>query len=631
MDDSKGIKRKYEEIDDYMVRMSLEDAEISEPLLKRDPHRFTMFPIKYPDIWEAYQTHKKAFWVENEIDYSADKDEWNTLTKDEKYFIEHILAFFAGSDGIVLENLIENFSQEIHIPEVRAFYGFQAMMENIHCVSGDTFILTPAGFTEISTLVGQDVDVWNGEQYSKVTVKATGRSTLKHVVLSNGLSLKCTPTHEWYVQEEEDRVVKKYTYELIKNDRIANYKIPTVYTQKGPKIVNAYRQGFLSTLNTIPCPEQVPLSANLVSKIQWVQGFSKCNGIVVGEGNDILLKIVFPRNSEVFAQRVQLLFLSLGVYAPILKNVMELSKTELQILQRKGFVVPESRRTFFDVGAMDGVYTQGVHSDCNASEDGRSKHYLQMRDIYVMAIDDMDGEHETYCFEEPLRHRGNFNGIETGQSTTYSLLIEAFVNNEERKKTLFEAIETIPCVSKKAKWAQKWMDREKSTFAERLVAFAVVEGIFFSGSFCAIFWLKSRGKMTRALGVSNELISRDEGLHQDFAALLYSKLQKKLTRDRVLEIVTEAVEIEREFICTSLPCDLIGMNSNLMYDYIKYVADRLIEQLGYEKHYESHNPFDFMDRISMYNHNNFFETRGTNYQLAASLENKNKEFAASDF
>ena len=306
--------------------------KMTEILLREDPNRFTLFPIKWNDIWKAYEIHKSAFWTAQEIDYSADLDDWETLTYNEKHFIEHILAFFAGSDGIVLENLVSNFCREIQIPEVRCFYGFQAMIENIH------------------------------------------------------------------------------------------------------------------------------------------------------------------------------------------------------------------------------------------------------------------GE-------------------------TYSLLIDTFVKDEKRKVELFNAIETIPCVARKAEWALKWVNNI-NPFSERLVAFAAVEGIFFSGSFCAIFWLKDRGKMVKALGKSNELISRDEGLHTDFAVLLYGYIQKKLSQERIEEIIREAVEIEENFICESLPCRLIGMNSELMREYIQFVADRLITQLGYNKIYNSKNPFKFMEAISLDGKTNFFEQRVTEYQLA---------------
>ena len=197
----------------------------------------------------------------------------------------------------------------------------------------------------------------------------------------------------------------------------------------------------------------------------------------------------------------------------------------------------------------------------------------------------------------------------------YSLLIDKYVKDVKEKDILFNAIEEIPCVKRKAEWAIKWMSKDSASFAKRVVAFAVVEGIFFSGSFCAIFWLKKRGLMP-GLTFSNELISRDEGMHTDFAVLIYSMLTNKLESEEIYKIVTEAVEIEKNFINDSIPCAMIGMNSDLMSQYIEYVADRLIVQLGYAKYYNSDNPFDFMQLISMENKTNFFEKRVSEYSLA---------------
>ena len=318
-----------------------------EPLLHDDPNRFTLFPIRDQDIWAAYNKHKNAFWTAQEIDYSADAEDWEKLTNDEKYFIENILAFFAGSDGIVLENLVTRFCNEIKLPEARCYYTFQAMMENIH-------------------------------------------------------------------------------------------------------------------------------------------------------------------------------------------------------------------------------------------------------------------------------------------SEVYSLLIETFIKDYDKKIKLFNAIETIPCVKQKADWALRWIN-ETNVFAERLVAFSVVEGIFFSGSFCAIFWLKSRGIMVKTLGTSNELIARDEGLHTDFAVLLYSKLNNKLPQETIYKIFKEAVEIEENFITDSLPCRLIGMNQNMMKQYIHYVADRLLMQLGYEPMYQETNPFSFMTLNSLDGKTNFFEKRVTEYQIANGNDSvKNTEITTDD-
>ena len=309
------------------------ESEKDEFLLKENKDRFTLFPIKHTDIWKAYKKAEASFWTAEEMDLSKDPSDWEKLTDNERYFIKHILAFFAGSDGIVNENLVENFAGEVQIPEARCFYGFQVAIENIH-------------------------------------------------------------------------------------------------------------------------------------------------------------------------------------------------------------------------------------------------------------------------------------------SEVYSLLIDKYVKDDEEKNTLFNAIDEIPCVKRKADWALKWMNKEQATFAERVVAFAVVEGIFFSGSFCAIFWIKKRGLLP-GLTFSNELISRDEGMHTDFAVLIYHMLVNKLHADTVYKIVTEAVEIEKSFIVDSIPCALIGMNAELMQQYIEYVADRLLVQLGYAKYYNTENPFDFMQLISMENKTNFFEKRVGDYSLAS--------------
>jgi ribonucleoside-diphosphate reductase beta chain len=209
--------------------------------------------------------------------------------------------------------------------------------------------------------------------------------------------------------------------------------------------------------------------------------------------------------------------------------------------------------------------------------------------------------------------------MENIHSETYSLLIDSFIKNDREKKQLFEAIDNFPCIRKKADWAIKWMESESASFAKRLVAFACVEGIFFSGAFCSIYWLKKRGLMP-GLTFSNELISRDEALHCEFAVLLYKMLTKKLTESEVIQIVTEAVSIEKEFICDALPCRLIGMNAKLMSEYIEFVADRLLQQFGVNKVYGASNPFDFMDMISLEGKTNFFERRVGEYNLVNDVK-----------
>jgi len=303
----------------------------NEEILTEDIDRYVMFPIKHHDIWSMYKKQIDCFWRAEEIDLSKDIKDWNNLTENEKYFISHILAFFAASDGIVLENLAVRFIDEVQLSEARAFYGFQIAMENIH-------------------------------------------------------------------------------------------------------------------------------------------------------------------------------------------------------------------------------------------------------------------------------------------SETYSLLIDTYIKDKREKLRLFKAIDNYPCIKQKADWAIEYIKCNDS-FSTRLLAFAVVEGIFFSGAFCSIFWLKKRGLMP-GLTFSNELISRDEALHTEFAILLYSKLKHKLSEEKVFSIVAEAVQIEKYFIVEALPCRLIGMNNIMMCKYIEFVADRLLQQLGYNKLYNSTNPFDFMEMISLEGKGNFFEKRISDYALA---------------
>lgn len=253
------------------------------------------------------------------------------------------------------------------------------------------------------------------------------------------------------------------------------------------------------------------------------------------------------------------------------------------------------------------------------------KHFISMILAFFASSDGIVLENLAVRFmsEVQLAEARAFYGfqiaMENIHSHTYSLLIDSFIKNEEEKNKLFYSIDNFPCIKKKSDWAQKWINDKKSSFATRLVAFACIEGIFFSGAFCSIFWLKTKGLMP-GLCFSNELISRDEALHTEFAILLYSRLNNKLSKRKVTEIVKNAVEIEIEFICEALPCRLIGMNSTLMSDYIKFVADRLIVQLGYEKIYNVENPFSFMEMISIDSKTNFFEKRVSEYALATKVK-----------
>ena len=217
--------------------------------------------------------------------------------------------------------------------------------------------------------------------------------------------------------------------------------------------------------------------------------------------------------------------------------------------------------------------------------------------------------------------------MENIHSETYSLLIDSYIKDPKEKDRLFHSIDTLPCVGKKAEWALKWISN--GTFAERLIAFAAVEGIFFSGSFCSIFWLKKRGLMP-GLTFSNELISRDEGLHCDFACLLYSQLKNPLPKEKVTAIITNAVEIEKEFVSDALPVRLIGMNADMMCQYIEFVADRLLVALGCDKTYNATNPFDFMELISLQGKTNFFEKRVAEYQKSGVMGKKEDNIFSLD-
>ena len=259
------------------------------------------------------------------------------------------------------------------------------------------------------------------------------------------------------------------------------------------------------------------------------------------------------------------------------------------------------------------------------------RHYIKMVLAFFAASDGIVNENLALRFmgEVQLSEARAFYGfqiaMENIHSEMYSLLIDTYIKEKAEKTSLFEALKHVPCIKKKGDWAIKWIQDKRASFATRLLAFACIEGIFFSGAFCSIFWLKKRGKMP-GLTFSNELISRDEALHTEFAIMLYKKLTKKLSKKKVIEIIKEAVDIEKEFICEALPCRLISMNSKLMSEYIEFVADRLIVQLGYDAIYNTSNPFDFMELISIEGKTNFFEKRVGEYALA----NKTKDSKVFD-
>lgn len=609
-----------------------------EPLLSAaaHPNRFVLYPIQHDDLWRMYKKAESAFWTAEEVDLTKDVDDWNhRLSDDERYFIQRVLAFFAASDGIVNENLASRFYREVMPPEAKAFYGFQISMEQIHCVAGDTLILTDQGQMRIADLVDRSVAVWNGNEFSVVRVRYTGDAPLYAVHLSNGVELSCTPNHKWYVRDDKDRRIVVYSQDLRPGDVIDPFRLPVIDVQDPEPMFDPYLHGFacgrtrapfedllivrdpqerrvlayrgfrgtilptadamvieLATALSHPPHTFVPVNHSIHTRLRWLEGLA--DGDRDHHGRKTL---VFHHPCEAFLSDVQALLQTLGVQASFKRDrsSVHVCRSGVRDLARMGF---QPQIVALEMEEDDAIYgPMPIH----------------VESVQLLS----DGAfYPTFCFEEPRRHSGVFNGVLTGQSEMYSLMIDTFVKDSAEKKDLFEGIDTIPSVRRKADWALRWIEDREAPFAMRLLAFAIVEGIFFSGAFCGIFWLKERGLMP-GLTTSNEFISRDEGLHTEFAVMLFTKhLVHKLPQSAVHEVVREAVDIEVEFITESLPCRLIGMNADLMTEYIRFVADRLLTQLGYDKLFGARNPFPFMARIALDHKTNFFEGRESNYAKA---------------
>lgn len=563
-----------------------------EEILTQVSNRFVLFPIKYQSIWNMYKKAVSAFWTAEEIDMSKDVNDWEKLSDNERHFIKHILAFFAGSDGIVNENLSVRFMNDVAPLEAKSFYGFQIAMENIHCVAAETFILTDEGYKYIYQLEDKHANVWNGKRFSDVIVRKTSDNAKVILVrLNNGMELFSTPEHKWLIEGFDERVMTKY---LNKGMKLVPFKYPENFITQNDRFFNNVFDHAVECLsenddsyNMIKynfCPKyMVPINHTNDVKTLWLSGFFKnC------EYTESHIE-VYHHNKE-FLMYVQLLLTTMNIFS-VVENVENRNRNKIQI----------------DKNSYKSLWVD----EAGDLSDVKNINNLSIKDII-----DSDYHCKTYCFNEPYEHTGVFNGILTGQSETYSLLIDSYIKDPVEKERLLNAIDTIPCIKKKADWAVKWIENKDAPFSQRLVAFACVEGIFFSGAFCAIFWMKERGVLP-GLCSSNEFISRDEGLHTEFAVLLYSMIENKLSQDMIYEIIKDAVEIEDEFINDSISCSMLGMNRELMSTYIKFVADRLIIQLGYEPIWNVNNPFDFMDRIGLDGKDNFFDhTRNSNYARA---------------
>lgn len=651
-----------------------------ELILQENPNRFVIFPIQHNDIWDFYKKAVASFWTVEEVDLGKDNEHWDKLNDNERHFISHILAFFAASDGIVNENLVQNFCSEVQLSEAKAFYGFQIMIENIHCVSGETKILTDKGHYMIKNFINKKINVWNGKKFSEVEVKYTGNQSLYKVELSNGMDLDCTEGHKWLIRTgnqkhpESCQLSRIETKDLKINDVVFNYNLPILNCEDPDKFDNPYIHGFFcgdgsycnkypiiylygekkelfdffevdkfSTkqdritfyiTNKINKPKyDVPINHSLNTKLRWLEGYLDADGCISYNQKRDATSIQVISINHYFLKDVQLLLTTLG----IMSNIKHNCKSIKRLLPKNDgsneydfYNCKDNFVLYISCKSVNSLITLGFAPKrlkvkfCKRIINSHNR----AETIKIKKISHISDDTKTYCFNEPEEHCGIFNGILTGQSEMYSLLIDTYIKDHEEKYKLFNAIETIPVIKKKADWALKWITQ--GTFAERLVAFAAVEGIFFSGSFCSIYWLKERGLMP-GLTFSNELISRDEGLHADFACLLYSKLSNKLSEKNIFEIIQSAVDSECEFITDALPVSLIGMNCKLMQQYIKFVADRLLNSLGYNKLFNESNPFSFMEYISLEGKTNFFEKRVANYQKAGVLSStEDRQFGMDD-
>jgi ribonucleotide reductase beta subunit family protein with ferritin-like domain len=639
-----------------------------EPLLTPDDNRYVMFPIKHNDVWDMYKRAIDSFWIVNEVNLAQDLKDWNGLNEDERNFIKMVLAFFAASDGVVTENLAVRFMNDVQIAEVRAFYGFQIAIENIHCVTGNTKIMTDNGYYNIEDLEDKKVNIWNGKEFTEVEVKYTGDQSIYKVTLSNGMELDCTSGHKWLIRTgnqshpENCKTERIETKDLSEGAVITKYELPVIKDIVDPNdFLNPYMHGFFcgdgTYCNKYPMiylygekknllenfkyntksernnaiqfyiteyinkPKfEVPINYSIDTKLRWLEGYADADGCINLNNTKDATSIQINSINKQFLKDIQLMLTTLGINSNI-----KLQKKACKRLLPKNDGSGES--AYYNCKDCYVMYIS-CKSVNKLIELGFSpkrikilycerlnKRFDVSSLIKVKTIEKISDNEKTYCFNEPKEHTGIFNGILTGQSETYSLLIDTYIKDDNEKMKLFEATTNYPCIAKKFNWAKKWLDDKRSSFAKRLVAFAIIEGIFFSSSFACIYWIKKRGLMP-GLTFSNELISRDEALHTEFAVLLYSKIVKKLPKKKIVEIIQEAVEIEKEFITEAIPCRMIGMNAKLMKQYIEFVADRLSLQLGYDKIYNSSNPFDFMELISVESKVNFFERTNSEYALA---------------
>lgn len=656
--------------------------------------RYTVFPIKYQDLWSFYKKHISTFWVVEEIGLQDDIVDWNNkLNDNERFFLSNVLAFFAASDGVVNENLVLNFYSEIQIPEARNFYATQMQAEAIHCVAPETKILTDKGYFNIKQLMNKQVNIWNGTEWSDVTVRKTSdRSKLLKVILSNGIELTCTEEHKWLIRQgshtKNHKETKIFTKDLKPNMIINKFVLPIIKINDPDVFLNPYTHGFFcgdghysgiypwisvcgkDKLKLLPFLEQsdnsnatikndkiqfsifnkinkdkffVPINYSLNTKLIWLAGYFDADGWTLIDSSKQNTGLSIGSINKSMLKNVQLLLHTLSIPSNISLGFKGGDKIVCGTLVKNCkpmynlTITPYYTKCLVDLGFKPKRLVL------------RSNNIIKNNERLIKIVDIIDENRfdETYCFNEPKNHTGIFNGILTGQSEQYALLIDTYISDPKEKLKLFNAIETIPAIKRKADWALKYIEegtsiienipkecleaikkaqnlgvenlefftKSRPSFAQRLLAFVCVEGIFFSGSFCAIYWIKSKGLLP-GLCTANEFIAKDESLHAEFAVELYNTLEDKLNEESVHSIFKEAVDIEIEFITESLPVSLLGMNCNLMSQHIQSVADFWLVKLGYTKLYNVEGPFGFMEMLSLHTHTNFFEQKVDNYARA---------------
>ena len=546
---------------------------VTEPILEENPLRFVLFPIQYHKTWELYKTAQAATWFAEEVDFSEDVEHYKKLTPNEQYFLDNILAFFASADGIVNENLSKTMMDKVQVPEIRAFYTHQMFMETIHCVSGNTNILTDKGYFKIIDLLEKEVNVWNGKQFSKTTVKFTGKQDLYKVILSNGMELESTSEHKWFIKKcnrkypEQCKKEIVFTKDLEEDDVIYYYDMPTIDCKDPEEFKNPYIHGFFcgngSYYNNSPMINLygqkkkllkyfdiekysenkendcikfyiinkinedkffVPINYSLDTKLRWLEGLCDSNGCVNMNTTRTKTSIQITSINFEFLKKVQLMLTTIGLITNIRIQQKLHDCEEIWIL----YITTDHVRQLINFGFSPKGLKLLTYTDEYTSNN---------KLLTISSIEKMEGIHDTYCFSEPEEHAGVFNGILTGQSETYSLMIDTFVDSEKRAD-LFNAIVVDPVIKKIADWAIKWMNSD-CNFAQNMIAFSAVEGILFSGPFCAIYWLKKQGKMP-GLTFANELIARDEGQHcvAPETLILTSKGYKK-----IVDCVDKNIEI----------------------------------------------------------------------------------------